>query len=95
MKKMILAVVAALLVSPLGVFAQETKKQEKALQIIGSTTVGPIADAFGEAFKGSGKLFDQQLALEEELQGIAGNTHDYREGVRAFLEKRKPEFRGK
>ena len=35
-----------------------------------------------------------QLAVEEELQFQAGSTHDYQEGVRAFLEKRKPVFRG-
>ncbi|MCC7244685.1 MAG: 2-(1,2-epoxy-1,2-dihydrophenyl)acetyl-CoA isomerase [Saprospiraceae bacterium] len=39
--------------------------------------------------------FDQQLALEDEYQSIAGDTHDYREGVAAFLEKRKPQFIGK
>ena len=33
-----------------------------------------------------------QLKVEEELQTIAGGTHDYNEGVAAFLEKRKPEF---
>ena len=38
---------------------------------------------------------NQQLALEGELQTIAGNTYDYNEGVAAFLEKRKPEFKGK
>lgn len=38
---------------------------------------------------------DQQLDLEEELQSLAGSTHDYREGVMAFLEKRKPKFIGK
>lgn len=35
-----------------------------------------------------------QLSIEEELQSIAGNTYDYQEGVKAFLEKRKPEFKG-
>jgi 2-(1,2-epoxy-1,2-dihydrophenyl)acetyl-CoA isomerase len=35
-----------------------------------------------------------QLDFEEELQGLAGKTSDYKEGVNAFLEKRKPEFKG-
>jgi 2-(1,2-epoxy-1,2-dihydrophenyl)acetyl-CoA isomerase len=35
-----------------------------------------------------------QLKLEEELQVEASRTHDYLEGVMAFLEKRKPNFRG-
>ncbi|MFK8055833.1 MAG: enoyl-CoA hydratase-related protein [Saprospiraceae bacterium] len=38
--------------------------------------------------------FDQQLKVEDELQGVAAHTHDYGEGVRAFLEKRKPVFKG-
>jgi 2-(1,2-epoxy-1,2-dihydrophenyl)acetyl-CoA isomerase len=38
---------------------------------------------------------DTQLALEEELQREAGRTVDYAEGVRAFVEKRKPNFQGR
>ncbi len=35
-----------------------------------------------------------QLYMEEQLQGEAGNTADYREGIDAFLNKRKPLFKG-
>ena len=37
---------------------------------------------------------DEQLALESKLQIQAAESHDYNEGVTAFVEKRKPEFRG-
>ena len=39
--------------------------------------------------------FTAQLALEDQLQTQAGQTSDYREGVAAFLEKRKPVFTGR
>lgn len=38
---------------------------------------------------------DAQLELEEQLQRDAGRSADYLEGVRAFQQKRPPEFRGK
>lgn len=42
----------------------------------------------------SANNLDRQLEREAQEQVIAAGTHDHQEGVRAFLEKRKPEFKG-
>ena len=40
------------------------------------------------------KDLDHQLDIEDTLQSEAGVTHDFKEGVAAFVEKRKPVFKG-
>ncbi len=38
---------------------------------------------------------EEVLQMESENQSIAGRTHDFTEGVMAFLQKRKAEFKGR
>lgn len=53
--------------------------------------VGMTKRLFSEAAR---NRLEQQLELEAELQTAATQTNDFREGVAAFLEKRRPEFSG-
>jgi 2-(1,2-epoxy-1,2-dihydrophenyl)acetyl-CoA isomerase len=48
--------------------------------------------AFNE---GLTNTLEQQLEAESRLQIAASESEDYHEGVAAFLEKRKPQFKGK
>jgi len=71
----------------------EARWQARAMSLATGPTV-----AFGalkQALRASpGNGFEAQLALEAQLQGICGQTDDFREGVAAFLEKRPAQFTG-
>lgn len=44
---------------------------------------------------GTTNSLEQQLEEEANVQVLAAQSHDFKEGVQAFLEKRKPVFTGK
>ncbi len=49
-----------------------------------------------QALRGSlDNSLSSQLAVEAKLQGEAGNTRDFLEGVTAFMEKRPPNYEGR
>ncbi len=73
------------------IFAEESLKLAETLAQMPTKGLGLTKRALNRAFS---QGFAAQLAVEDELQTAAGQTDDYREGVAAFLEKRKPRFTG-
>lgn len=57
-----------------------------------TATLGLIRQAYWESFDNT---YEEQLNLERWLQRDAGRTEDFKEGVKAFLEKRPAQFQGK
>ncbi|MEX0844515.1 MAG: 2-(1,2-epoxy-1,2-dihydrophenyl)acetyl-CoA isomerase PaaG [Balneolaceae bacterium] len=73
-------------------FMNETQAIAEKLAQMPTRGFGLTKRAFNAGFSNE---FETQMKLEAKLQAEAGETHDYNEGVQAFLEKRKPEFKGK
>jgi 2-(1,2-epoxy-1,2-dihydrophenyl)acetyl-CoA isomerase len=57
----------------------------------GPMSLGLIRKAFWDSFDNS---YEEQINLERELQFVAGQSKDFKEGVSAFLEKRDAKFTG-
>lgn len=72
-------------------FPAESWKIAEILSQMPTKGLGYTKRALNQSFVND---INQQLALEDHLQTEAGSTRDYKEGVAAFLEKRKPEFIG-
>lgn len=78
-------------VVPSGELATATRTLAEKLAGLPTRAIGLTKRAIN---KGWNADLETQLEYEAMLQATAGQTFDHREGVMAFLEKRKPQFKG-
>ncbi len=74
------------------VFEAESKKLAISLANIPTKGIGLTKHLLNQSYNNN---LEQQLEMEKELQVAASKTEDHKEGITAFLEKRKPSFTGK
>ena len=71
-----------------------TKEAEKIAFTLAELPTKGLAYTKQALNKSMGNTLEQQLSTEDELQQKAALTKDFKEGVAAFLEKRKAKFTG-
>ena len=72
-------------------FIEEVTKLAETLAEMPTKAIGLTKRLLNQSMTNN---LQQQLALESDLQIEASSSNDYKEGVTAFVEKRKPEFNG-
>lgn len=72
-------------------FEDEVNKLAIKLANMPTKALGLIKELFNKSMTNT---LEDQLALESKLQIEAASSNDYAEGVFAFIEKRKPNFKG-
>jgi len=73
------------------VFAASSMKIAATLAAMPAKALAYTKQALNASLNNS---FETQLKTEDSLQSAAANTDDYREAVKAFIEKRRPVFKG-
>ena len=77
---------------PFESFEEEVNTLALKLANMPTKALGMIKELYNKSMTND---LDAQLALESKLQIEAAQSDDYAEGVAAFIEKRKPKFKGR
>ncbi len=78
-------------VVPVGELKKAVKEIASMIAEKGPISIKMAKKALNEGLKGN---FDTAMHYEVALQSVCFTTNDHSEGIEAFLEKRKPEFKG-